>query len=173
MADERPDENQIEWLPPQAEGGAAPPPRFDPARPDPLVQPPPEPRPEPPQWQQTPSQPWPQPYGKATTNSSAVASLVCGIGGLVAFVFPAGFGLVYIFNLPLSNVAWVFGVRGKRRVARGETHEHEGMANTGMVLGIVGTVLGVLAVVGWALAIAFSEEVRDELRRQIEEAQEQ
>jgi hypothetical protein len=40
-----------------------------------------------------------------------------------------------------------------------------------MILGIVGVVLGVLAIIGWALAIALSEEVRDELRRAFEDGQ--
>jgi hypothetical protein len=65
----------------------------------------------------------------------------------------------------------VLGVRGRRRVDRGETHEHRGRAQAGMILGIVGVVLGVLAIIGWALAIALSEEVRDELRRAFEDGQ--
>lgn len=97
-----------------------------------------------------------------------MASLILGIAGLVLFVFPAGFGLVFVFNLPCSIAAWVMGVRGRRRVDRGETHEHRGMAQAGIVLGIVGVVLGVLAIIGWALAIALSDDVRDELRRGFE-----
>jgi hypothetical protein len=125
--------------------------------------------PPPPAWQQTPSAPWPHAYGKAPGNGQAVASLILGIAGLVVFVFPAGFGLVFVFNLPCSIAAWVLGVKGRRRVDRGETHEHRSTARWGLVLGIIGTVLGALAIVGWALAIALSDEVRDELRRAVEE----
>jgi hypothetical protein len=187
------DGERIEWLPPEPAGDE--PPRFDPDRPDPLtqgapapppyasapppagppVQPPPGPPVHgqpPPAWQQTPSAPWPHAYGKRVGNGSAIASMWCGIAGLVLFIFPAGFGLVFIFNLPASIAAWVLGVRGRRRVDRGETHEHRGAAQTGIILGITGVVIGVLAIIGWALAIAFSEEVRDELRRAIEEGQE-
>jgi hypothetical protein len=177
------DGERIEWLPPQPAGDE--PPRFDPESADPLAEGAPAPPPyasapppsgppvqAPPAWQQTPSAPWPHAYGKRVGNGSAVASLWCGIAGLVMFVFPAGFGLVFIFNLPASIAAWVLGVRGRRRVDRGETHEHRGTAQTGIILGVVGVAIGVLAIIGWALAIAFSEEVRDELRRAIEEGQE-
>jgi hypothetical protein len=193
------DEERVEWLPPQPEGGNAPP-RFDPEAPDPLAAPPPrEPPPAPPAAHQPPPAPaypppqgppagypppqeppagypppqWPPAYRpRPPGNSSALVSLVAGIAGLVLFVFPAGFGLVFIFNLPCSILAWVFGVRGRRQVDRGHTGERRGMAQAGIVLGIVGTVLGVLAIVGWALAIALSEEVRRELERQIEEGSE-
>jgi hypothetical protein len=144
-------DREVEWLPPEPAGEA--PPRFDP------------PAPGPPAWQQTPSAPWPHAYGKAPGNNSAVWSLIAGIGGLVLFVFPAGFGLLFVFNLPASIMAWVLGVRGRRAVDSGRTHEHRGQAQAGLVLGVVGVVLGVLAIVGWGLAIAFSDQVRDELQR--------
>jgi hypothetical protein len=169
-------DRDVEWLPP---GPAGEPPRFDPSAPDPL---PPAPAPPPlkergqspsvhppPAWQQTPSAPWPQAYGKPPGNPQAIWSLILGIGGLVAFVFPAGFGLVFVFNLPASVAAWVLGVQGRRRVDSGRAHEHAGRARAGLILGIVGVVIGVLAIVGWALAIALSDEVRDELRRSIED----
>ena len=151
------------FLPPEP----PPPPAYVTAPPPtgPPVQPPA------PAWQQTPSAPWPHVYGKAPGNGAAVASFILGIAGLVMFVFPSGFGLVFVFNLPCSIAAWVLGVRGRRRVDRGETHEHRGRAQAGMILGIVGVVLGVLAIIGWALAIALSQEVRDELRRAFEDGQ--
>jgi hypothetical protein len=82
----------------------------------------------------------------------------------VAF-FSAQFGLFFVFNLPPSIAAWVIGARAKERVDRGETTEGRSEAQAGVVLGIVGTVLGILAVVGWALALALSEDVRRELFR--------
>jgi hypothetical protein len=162
---------EVEWLPPRAPD-ATEPPRWDPDRPDPLAdRAPPPPAPVPPSPPGPPSQPWPQPYGKPPSNNAAVVSLIAGIGGLVMFVFPAGLGLVFLFNLPASIVAWVAGVRGRRAIERGETREHEGMATGGLVLGIVGTILGVVAIIGWAIALATSEELREEFRRQIEESQ--
>jgi hypothetical protein len=157
------DDRDVEWLPPSAR-----PPTWEQAPPPtgPPVHPPPPPQ-QPPVWQQTPSAPWPHAYGKAPSNQQAIWSLVLGIVGLVMFIFPAGFGLVFVFNLPPSIAAWVYGVKGKRRVDRGETHEHRGRAQAGMVLGIIGVALGVLAIVGWTLAIIFSQEVRDELSRSL------
>ncbi len=99
----------------------------------------------------------------APTNGHAVAALSLGIAGLVLF-FLSGFGLVFILNLPCSVLAWMFGVRGMRRVDRGETTARRGMAQAGMLLGILGTVIGALAVVAWALGLIFSEELREDLR---------
>ncbi len=42
------------------------------------------------------------------------------------------------------------------------------MARAGLILGVIGVVIGVLAIIGWALAIALSDDVRDELRRGFE-----
>jgi hypothetical protein len=188
-------DDRIEWLPPEPGGGdapsfdiskedtlaaaarpapdyaTAPPPTGPPVQGPPAAQGPPTAS-TPPAWQQSPSQPWPQPYGKRAGNGSAIASLWLGIAGLVLFVFPAGFGLVFIFNLPASIAAWVLGIRGRRAVDRGEAHEHRGQAQTGIVLGVFGVVLGVLAIIAWTLLIIFSEEVRDELSRAVEEGRE-
>jgi hypothetical protein len=97
--------------------------------------------------------------GPQQKTGSDLPSLVAGIAGLVLFVFPAGFGLVFLFNLPASVMAWVLG---RNAGARGRT---------GMILGIVGTAIGVLAVVGWGIAIATSQELRDELSRAVESGQ--
>ena len=133
---------QVEWLPPQA-AGAAPAPQFsptgvDPAWPPPSVGPPPRP---------------------AARPGSDVPSLVAGIAGLVLFVFPAGFGLVFVFNLPASIMAWVLGRNAGER------------GRTGMVLGIVGTALGILAIVGWGIAIALSDDLRNQLQNAVEDGQ--
>jgi hypothetical protein len=131
---------QVEWLPPQA-AGAAPAPQFsqatvDPAWPPPTVPAPPRSRGD--------REPW---------------SLILGVAGLVLFVFPAGFGLVFLFNLPASILAWSLGHNAGER------------GRTGKVLGIVGTVLGVLAVIGWGIAIALSDDLRHQLQDAVEEGQ--
>jgi len=102
-------------------------------------------------------------------NGAAIASLVTGISGLVLFIF-SGFGLFFVLNLPPSIMAWVLGVQGRRKVDRGQTDQHRGLAQAGLVLGLVGTVLGVLAVIGWVIAITTSEDLRDELRKQFDDA---
>jgi hypothetical protein len=130
----------VEWLPPQA-AGAAPPPQFARTTVDPGWPP--------------PAAGWPQPQPRS--RSSDLWSLILGIAGLVLFVFPAGFGLVFVFNLPASIMAWVMGAKAGAR------------GRAGMVLGIVGTVLGVLAIVAWGVAIAVSPELRDELSKAIED----
>jgi hypothetical protein len=88
-----------------------------------------------------------------------VLALVLGIGGLVAF-FGARLGLIFILNLPPSIAAWAVGVQAKRRVDRGETDQHRAVAQAGLVMGVIGTVLGVLAIVGWTLALTMSEDAR-------------
>jgi hypothetical protein len=62
-------------------------------------------------------------------------------------------------------------VQGKRKVERGETTERRGMAQAGLALGVVGTIVGGLAIVGWALGFLLSEELRDEFQRQWDEQQ--
>jgi hypothetical protein len=85
-------------------------------------------------------------------NGKAVAAMVLGIVGL--FFLVSGLGIVFFVNLPCSILAWILGVQGKRRVDRGETTKGDGMAKTGLWTGLVGTVLGVLAIVIWIVAIA-------------------
>jgi len=101
----------------------------------------------------------------APGNGHAVAALSLGIAGLVLFVV-SGFGLVFILNLPCSILAWMLGVTGMRRVDRGETTARRGMAQAGMLLGVIGTIIGGLAILAWALGFIFSEELRDELQRE-------
>ena len=144
------DDASAQWLPPAAPGSATPA-QWD-ARPPGVPHGPAS---------------WPPPVTAQAAvtrapNNLAVASLALGIGGLVMFVF-AGLGLVFVLNLPPSILAWVFGVRARRRAARGEVVDRRTMARWGTVLGVVGTVLGVLAVLLWALAIALDDGVRHRL----------
>ena len=65
------------------------------------------------------------------TNGMAIAALVCGIGGF--FVFPASFAAV------------VLGHVARREILRtGEAGS--GMATAGLVLGYIGTVIGILLI---------------------------
>ncbi len=103
--------------------------------------------------------------GATPGNGHAVAALSLGIAGIVLF-FLSGFGLVFVLNLPCSILAWWFGTMGVRRVDRGETTDRRGMAQAGMLLGVLGTVVGGVAIVAWALGFIFSEELRDEFQRE-------
>jgi Domain of unknown function (DUF4190)/Domain of unknown function (DUF1707) len=64
--------------------------------------------------------------GQQATNKMAIASLVCGIGQLLAG-FPAGIAAI------------ILGHRARRRI-RETGQRGDGMAVTGLVLGYVGTV---------------------------------
>lgn len=152
MSDDQEIGPRSRWLPPEAPG-AAPPPRWD-------APPPPAP---PLRAQQPPA--GAQPVflqAQGSSNSAAVASLVLGISGLVLFVL-TGFGLVFILNLPCSVLAWIFGVQGKRREDRGEGAGQRGLAQAGHVLGVIGTVLGLLAIIGWALFFVLADDALRDL----------
>ena len=75
---------------------------------------------------------------------TAVASLVTGLLALVLLML--SFGLAFMLTLPLAVTAWALGREGRRS---GHPRRH-GMARTGEVLGIVGTVLSLLLLAGCA-----------------------
>lgn len=99
----------------------------------PSEQPPGAPLPGASQWQ-------PEGYGYAVNpaaknNGLAVASLVCGIVGLL------------ILTIVLSPLAIIFGVRARGQIARaGGAQKGQGLATAGMVLGIVGVALIVILI---------------------------
>jgi Domain of unknown function (DUF4190) len=85
-------------------------------------------------------QPYGQPVLAPRTNGMAIAALACAIGGF--FVFPASFAAVV-----LGHIA--------RREIRQTGEAGSGMATVGLVLGYVGTVIGVLLIVGFIVAFLF------------------
>jgi hypothetical protein len=105
--------------------------------------------------------PGPLPPGppRPPRNDQAILALILGIEGPGAFV-GARLGLLFVFNLPPAIAAWIVGVDARRRIARGETSERASAARAGVVLGVAGTLLGALAIVGWALALALSPDRR-------------
>ena len=125
------------FLPPRAEGGATP---VPPARAPEAV------RPQP-QAAAPPQASFVQPAGE--TNGNAVAALVLGISGLALTVLFAGW--LFFVAIPCSIMAWIFGVQGKRKVDRGEVATQRGLAKAGHILGIVGVVLAVLAIIFWVV----------------------
>ena len=133
------------WLPPSAPGAQAPR-RWDEERVE-VPSPPPTPT-------TVPGQPV-APAPAQPSNGQAVAALVLGICGLVFLVM--AIGLLAPLSLPCSILAWVFGVKGRRLADRGLAGQR-GLAQAGFVMGVVGTVLGVLALIAWAVVIATMPE---------------
>ena len=80
----------------------------------------------------------------------AVVSFALGMTGAVLLLL--SFGLLSIFTLPLTTIAWVQG----RRVRRGDMPGGRGLALTGEVLGIVGTVFACLALAACGVVVAVS-----------------
>lgn len=163
------------WLPPQAPEGK-PPPRFEP----PAYQPPRAPSSPvapvtPPAAADRPTfvtrsgaRTAPGTDGKA--NTLAVASVVAGILGLLLLVFSLGLG--FFFALPCSIAAWLLAVHAKRRIADGRGSTGAGQAQAGLMMGMVGVALGVVAMVVWVALIAsgFSiEGFQRDLERKLEQ----
>lgn len=185
--EERKDEG---WLPPEPPGPdpglATPPlagsglpgqipgqPQQQPTPPPQQPQPPPaqypaQPPPPPGGWQQTQQQqqqqwPPPQTYARQAEpgNGAAIAALVlslCGLGLLIVSV-----GLLFIITLPLAILGIVFGRKGRNAVDQGETPKNRGIAQAGYIIGIVTTVLSVLAAAGWIALLAADPNFLDEL----------
>jgi hypothetical protein len=120
-------------------------------------------RPEPgqPQYGQPPYQQYPQysqypQYGQPayggypappSNHGGALASMIIGIASLVL-------ACAYGIGLLGAPVAWWLGARAKREIDASQGRlGGRGMAQAGFVLGIVGTVLLVLAVIGWILVV--------------------
>jgi hypothetical protein len=82
-------------------------------------------------------------------NNRSVAALALGSAGLGVLFFSAG--ALFLLTLPASIAGWILGQQAKRRDAGRE------QANVAVIIGIVGTVLGVVAAVVWILIIAFTD----------------
>jgi hypothetical protein len=109
-------------------------------------------------WQGPPPAPTAKP-----TNGPAVAGLVCSVSGLVLLVIVAPFtlGFSMIATGPLSVVGAVLGRAGLRE-RHGREPPQKGLAVAGLVLGVVGTLLHVLAVIaGLALFALLLEALGD------------
>lgn len=81
-------------------------------------------------------------------NGHAVAAVVLGCAGLIIWL--ATFGVLAV-NLICSLLAWGIGARARRRPG------HRSMAQAGMIMGIVGTVLGILTIVVLAVIVTTSD----------------
>jgi hypothetical protein len=164
--------DETNFLPPEPAG---PEPEIS-ARPAQPPPPPPAPPPPPPPPQQTYGYPPPPPgysppppgYGypppqpqwgwayppqpRVPDNGQAVAGFVFSLVGVGLLVI--SFGLSSIVSLGCSITGVVCGRNGKRKVDRGETPKHRGLAQAGFIIGWVGVALAILATAGWIVAIA-------------------
>ena len=86
----------------------------------------------------------PAPAPAVQSDGGAVAALVLGLVGLILFV--VSFGLLALVTVPISATAWGLG-RSARRRGSGSR------ARAGEVLGIIGTVLGVVVLAGCAALV--------------------
>jgi hypothetical protein len=86
-----------------------------------------------------------------------VAAFVLGLSGAGLLVFFAGFSAP--ITLVLGILAIVYGRKGKRRVESGETAKHRGLAQAGLIVGLVTVVLSLLAAVGWTLFFIFVDNL--------------
>ena len=93
-------------------------------------------------------------------NNLATVGLVCaicGAGGLIVT-----FGFFMFFTLPASIAGIVLGVVGKQKADRGEVMGGRGVAQAALIVGIIGVVLHLLAIVlfllfGFLLLAAIDE----------------
>jgi hypothetical protein len=120
-------------------------------------------QPPPPGWQPPPPGYGygPPPYGYYAQRPSEPDN-GAAIGGFVTSL-AAGALLLLTGGLagPISLVAAPFGIhysrKGKRAVDAGKTPKHRSLAQAGFVVGIVTTILSVLAIAGWAALIVVAE----------------
>ena len=102
----------------------------------------------PPGWGQPPQWAWQPPV---PDNGQAVVGFVFSIVAVGLLVI--SFGLSSIVSVGCSITGIVCSRNGKRKVARGETPKHKGLAQAGYIVGWVGLALAILATAGWILAI--------------------
>ena len=110
---------------------------------------------------------WPQPGTQEPGNGSAVAALVLGIVALALLLVT--FGLSTIVSLGCAIPAIFLGRKGRGLVDRGETRKHRGLAQAGLIMGIVGTILSVLATVFWILLAVLSDDFQDSFEQEFEQ----
>jgi hypothetical protein len=96
-----------------------------------------------------------------------VAALVLGIVSLALLLVSAGFSS--IVSLACAIPAILLGRKGRGLVDAGRTRKHRGLAQAGFIMGIVGTILSILATVFWVLIIVLSEEFQQSFERELEQ----
>ncbi len=118
---------------------------------------------------------WQQQVGHPTGsagegNTPAIVALVLGIVGILGAIPTAG-----VLGVLLGIAAIVLGVKGRRRVSRGRTRQHGGIAMGGLITGIIATVIGAVILALLVIGIAFlssSPDIQREIERQQRQLQE-
>jgi hypothetical protein len=161
------------WLPPRAPG-AQPPPRFEPAAEEPPPaasgwQPPVARDPEP----TAPTRPAESSLARpqqARASGLAITSIVLGVIGIAFLLLSVGTS--FLLSLPCSGAAWACGLRARQRAEAGPGGGARGPAQTGVVLGMVGVGLGIVAAIVWIVLLSAGvsiDDLRDSLQRRLEE----
>ncbi|WP_206427345.1 DUF4190 domain-containing protein [Clostridium rectalis] len=83
------------------------------------------------------------------TDGMAIASLVCGIVGLVFLFMP----IVYGLGIIPAILAIVFGNISKGKIRKDPNLDGYGMAKAGFICGVVGVVLVVISLIGCGLLV--------------------
>ena len=104
----------------------------------------------PPGWGQPPQWAWQPPV---PDNGPAIAGFVFSIVSVGLLVISAGLSSIISVGCAITGI--VCSRNGKRKVARGETPKHKGLAQAGFIVGWVGLGLSILATAAWILVIAF------------------
>ena len=99
--------------------------------------------------------------GPQKSQGLAIGALICGILSIVLFCFQ-------IIAIPLALVAIILGIIGMGKAKRGEA-TGEGMAKTGMILGIVGIALSILITILAFAGMSFLEKKGGQWQQQIEQ----
>ena len=96
------------------------------------------------QYQPPPGGYAPPPAPPAQTNGMAIAALVCGVLGIVGSFIP----VVMYFTAVLAVLGIIFGVMGMKKAK--QIGSGNGLAITGLVLGIVGTIFAIVGIICYA-----------------------
>jgi hypothetical protein len=103
----------------------------------------------PPGWAAPPPWGWQPPV---PDNGQAVVGFVFSVVGIGLLVI--SFGVSSIVSVGCAITGVVCSRNGKRKVERGETPKHKGLAQAGYIVGWVGLALSILATAAWIVAIA-------------------
>ena len=102
--------------------------------------------PPPPQWG------YAQP--QVPDNGQAVAGFVLSIVSLGLLFISAGLSSIVSVGCAIGGI--ICGRNGKRKVDRGETPKHRGLAQAGFIIGWVSLALSILATIAWILFIVLA-----------------
>ncbi len=90
-----------------------------------------------------------------------IVGLSCAIAGCALLVVALGF--LWFISLPLSIAGLVCGLLGRQKADRGEVDGGRGISQAGFIVGIVGVVLHVLALLVFVVLIGLLLDAANEL----------